>query len=215
MDKKDNNESGNLNHKDSDPGNGEDREVLSRFEKMKKKMEGAPFKKEAKEDLKVEGPAKEIKLLKKELENCKKGGDEYLDRIKRMQADYDNYRKRTLKEYLQNIKRANKDLIEKILPIIDNFEMALKTGIKQQRENDEFYKGVKMIHSNLMELLKKENVKVIDPHGEEFDPRTCEAAVIEAVEDADEGKILEVMRKGYMIDDFLIRPAVVKVCKKN
>ncbi len=215
MDKKDNNSIKNSDHADSGSGNGEDSEALSGFEKMKKKMESNPFKKGAKKDPEAGGHVKEIKLLQKELEKCKKAEEEYLDRIKRMQADYDNYRKRTLKEYLQNIKRANKDLIEKILPIIDNFEMALETGIKQQREEDEFYIGVKMIHGKLMELLKKENVKVIDPHGEEFDPKICEAAVIEAVEDADEGRILEVMRKGYMIDDFLIRPAVVKVCKKN
>jgi len=56
---------------------------------------------------------------------------------------------------------------------------------------------------------------VIEPVGEEFDPKVCEVAITEAVEDVDEGKVLEVLRKGYMIDDFVIRPAVVKVCKKN
>jgi molecular chaperone GrpE len=72
-----------------------------------------------------------------------------------------------------------------------------------------------MIHDKLIELLQKENVTVIEPIGEEFDPKICEAAVTEAVEDEEEGKVLEVLRKGYMIDDFVIRPAVVKVCKKN
>ena len=72
-----------------------------------------------------------------------------------------------------------------------------------------------MIYNSLIELLKKENVKVIDPKGEEFNPEVCEAAATEAVKDVDEGKILDVIRKGYMIDDFLIRPAVVKVCKKK
>jgi molecular chaperone GrpE len=72
-----------------------------------------------------------------------------------------------------------------------------------------------MIHDKLIEMLEKENVTVIEPVGEEFDPKVCEAAVTEAVKDVDEGKVLEVLRKGYMIDDFVIRPAVVKVCKKN
>jgi len=205
----------NSNHKDGSPGNGEDKVPLSKFDEMKKKMESAPLKKLIEEEPEVKELVKDIKLIQEEIEGARKIEDEYLDRLKRLQADYDNYRKRTLKEYLQNIKRANKDLIEKVLPIIDNFELALATGEKQHREEDEFYKGVKMIHGKLMELLKKENVKVIDPMGEEFDPRICEAVITEAVEDTEEGKILEVMRKGYMIDDFLIRPAVVKVCKNN
>ena len=215
MDKNDNNSIKNSIHKNSDSGNGEDREVSSTLKDTKKKMEGSSLKKGIKEELEVEELSKEIKILQNELENCKKIEEEYLDRLKRQQADYDNYRKRTLKEHLQHIKRANKDLIEKILPIVDNFELALKIGKQQQIEEDEFYKGVKMIHGKLMELLKKENVKVIDPHGEEFDPKICEAAVTESVEDEEEGRILEVIRKGYMIDDFLIRPAVVKVCKNN
>ncbi len=203
------------NHKNNGPGNGEDKEVMPGFKETEKKIESDHLKKLIKEEPEVEGLVKEMKVLQKELEGSKKTGDDYLDRLKRLQADYDNYRKRTLKENLAYIKRANMDLIEKILPIIDNFELALATGEKQDLEEDEFFKGVKMIHGKLMELLKKENVKVIDPHGEEFDPRVCEAAVTEAVKDTEEGKILEVMRKGYMIDDFLLRPAVVKVCKKN
>ena len=137
-----------------------------------------------------------------------------LSEVKRLQADYDNYRKRTIKEHLEHIKRANKDLVSKLLPIIDNFELALDAGQKLEKDDD-FYRGIKMIHDKLIEMLVKENVTVIEPVGEEFDPKICEAAVTEAVEEVEEGKVLEVLRKGYMIDDFVIRPAVVKVCKKN
>ncbi|MDD5623038.1 MAG: nucleotide exchange factor GrpE, partial [Actinomycetota bacterium] len=118
-------------------------------------------------------------------------------------------------EHLEHIKRANKDLIEKLLPVIDNFEIALETGMKLKKEEDDFYRGIKMIYTNLIELLRKENVKVIDPKGEEFNPEVCEAVATESVEGSREGEILEVIRKGYMIDNFLIRPAVVKVCKKK
>lgn len=120
-----------------------------------------------------------------------------------------------IKEHLEHIKRANKDLISNLLPIIDNFEMALDVGKKIGRAEGEFFKGVKMIYNNFLELLKKENITVIEPIGKEFDPRICEAAVTEAVDDIEEGRVLEILRKGYMIDDFVIRPAVVKVCKKN
>ena len=155
----------------------------------------------------------EIELLQRELDEYKKLEDEYMDRIKRLQADYDNYRKRSLKENMEHIKRANKDLIEKILPVIDNFERALDAGEKLKNKDDDFYNGVIMIYNNLMEVLKKEGLKVLSPKGEEFDPQLCEAAIAESVEDVEEGIILEVLRKGYMLKDKLLRPAVVKVCK--
>ena len=201
------------NHEDS--GNGQDKEEMTEFKRPGKKIPEDTLKKEIREELEVEELEEEIELLRKELENYKKIEEEYLDRIKRLQADYDNYRKRALKEHLEHIKRANKDLIEKLLPVIDNFEIALETGKKLKKEGDDFLKGIEMIYNSLIELLKKENVKVIDPKGEEFNPEVCEAAATEAVKDVDEGKILDVIRKGYMIDDFLIRPAVVKVCKKK
>ena len=208
------------NHKqvEEDSGNGQDMEEMVEYKKPGKKVPEVPegtFKREIKEEIKAEELEEEIELLRKELENYKKIEEEYLDRIKRLQADYDNYRKRTLREHLEHIKRANKDLIGKLLPVIDNFEIALDAGKKMKKEESDFFKGIEMIYENLMELLKKENVKVIDPKGEEFNPEVCEAAATEAVKDVDEGKILDVIRKGYMIDDFLIRPAVVKVCKKK
>ena len=206
--------------KEKDSGNGHDDEILSAFEKMKKnlseekKVKKRGSKKKITEELEIEELISEIDVLRKELGDCKNIEDDYIDRIKRLQADYDNYRKRTIKEHLEHIKRANKDLVSKILPIIDNFELALDAGLKLEKDDD-FYRGIKMIHDKLIEVLEKENVTVIEPVGEEFDPKVCEAAVTEAVKDVDEGEVLEVLRKGYMIDDFVIRPAVVKVCKKN
>lgn len=214
MDNKDKKEK-NYKQPGKNSGNGEDLEKMMGSKKPGKKMATGGTEKEIKKELEAEELEEEIGFLREELENYKKVEEEYIDRIKRLQADYDNYRKRTLKEHLEHIKRANKDLVEKLLPIIDNFEIALETGKKLEKEGDEFYKGIKMIYGNLMELLKKENVSVINPVGEEFNPEICEAAVTESVEEVDEGHILEVLRKGYMIDNFLIRPAVVKVCKKN
>lgn len=215
MNKKDKKNHKDLGHLKKDSGNGEDMEQMTEFKKPGKKATGNLPGEEIKRELETEELKEEIELLRGELENCKKIEEEYIDRMKRIQADYDNYRKRTFKENLEHIKRANKDLIEKLLPIIDNFEVALEAGKKLEKDGDDFFKGIKMIYENLMELLKKENVRVINPEGEEFDPEVCEAAVTENVEGVDEGYILEVLRKGYMIDNFLIRPAVVKVCKNK
>ncbi|MCE5329494.1 nucleotide exchange factor GrpE [bacterium] len=167
------------------------------------------------QNLVAEELLEEIELLKKENNDLKKTGDEYLDRIKRTQADYENYRKRTLREQLELIKRANKDLIEKLLPVLDSFEAALNSEDKSSKDEDIFYEGVRMIYSKLMEVLEKEGLKAIDPKGSEFDPQTCEAAVTEASNEFEDHHVISVLRKGYMLGDFVIRPAVVKVCIKK
>lgn len=215
MNKKEKSNNRDSEHMNKSGGNGQDMKETVEYKKQGAKEPGAALRKGIKERLETEELEEEIKLLRKELESYKKVEGDYIDRIKRLQADYDNYRKRNLKEHLEHIERANKDLIEKLLPIIDNFEMAIEAGKKLKKEDDEFLKGVEMIYSKMIELLKKENVKVIDPIGEEFNPEVCEAAATEAVEGVDEGNILEVIKKGYMINDYLIRPAVVKVCKKK
>ncbi len=196
-------------------GNGGGNEESEKFAKAKKKAGEGIYKKELEKELETGELLEEVELLRKELDEYKKIEDEYIDRIKRLHADYDNYRKRTLKEQVEHIRRANKDLIEKLLPVIDSFEKALEVGKGLKGGKDEFFIGVNMIYKKLMDILKNENVKVVDPKGEEFDPQLCEAAATEDSEEVGEGIILEVLRKGYMIDDFLIRPAVVKVCKKS
>lgn len=214
--KNDENLDKDLDNKKKKSGNGEDREDWESFEKIRGKEKGKSLTKKGEEEkLEIEELEEEIKLLRKELDEYKKIEEEYLDRIKRLQADYDNYRKRTLKEQIEHIRRANKDLVEKLLPVIDSFESALEMGKDLKSGEDEFYKGVNMIYQKLMDVLAKEGVKVINPEGEEFNPEICEVATTEVSEEAEEGTVLEVLRKGYMIHDFLIRPAVVKVCVKK
>jgi molecular chaperone GrpE len=157
----------------------------------------------------------EIKVLREEIEDSKKTEAEYVDRIKRIQADYENYRKRTLKEQLELIKRANKDLIDKLLPVLDSFENALVVSEQSEESENEFHKGVRMIYNKLMDVLRKEGLKIIDPAGQEFDPQICEAAVSEENAKFKDQQIISVLRKGYTLNDYVIRPAVVKVCVKK
>ena len=210
----------NKKHKGSGSGNGEDKEdVLTKQQsepKEEKKHSDSKGPKDDKELLsEVKELQEEIDLLRKELSHYKKIEEEYLDRLKRVHAEYDNYRKRVLKEQIDIILRANKELIEKLLPVIDSFEHALEMGEDLKSVGDDFYKGVKMIFEKLMDVMQKEGITVINPVGEEFNPHICEAAITESVKDVEEGTVLEVLRKGYKLNDFLIRPAVVKVCKKN
>jgi molecular chaperone GrpE len=210
----------NKKHKGSGAGNGEDKEdVLIKQQNVPKEEKKHSDSKGTKDDKELLDEIKELQeeidLLRKELSHYKKIEEEYLDRLKRVHADYDNYRKRVLKEQIDSISRANKELIEKLLPVIDSFEHALEMSEDLKSMGGEFYKGVKMIFEKLMDVMQKEGVTVINPAGEEFNPHICEAAITESVKDVEEGIVLEVLRKGYKLNDFLIRPAVVKVCKKN
>ena len=219
MGRKDNNEGNGINDggaksKQEKKGDGEEGKTFKKNKDLSKSLEKKWFRKESKKKLAIEELEEEIELLRKQLDDYKKIEDDYIDRVKRLQADYDNYRKRTLKEQLEHIKSANKELIEKFLPVIDSFEHALKISKDLKSADDEFYKGVKMIYSKLIDVLKREGIEIINPKGEEFNPHLCEAAVTEAKDNVNEGIILEVLRKGYRIGNFLIRPAVVKVCKK-
>jgi molecular chaperone GrpE len=202
----------NKKHKNGGSGNGEDKEDFLT------KQQAIP-KEEKKHDKELLGEIKELReeidLLRKELSHYKKIEEDYLDRLKRVHAEYDNYRKRIQKEQLDTILRANKELIGKLLPVIDSFEQALEIGNDLKIVGSEFYKGVKMIFDKLMDIMQKEGISVINPVGEEFNPYICEAVITESVKDVEEGTVLEVLRKGYKLNDFLIRPAVVKVCKKN
>jgi len=210
----------NKKHRNSSSGNGEDKEdFMAKQQSMPKEEKKHSGSKGPKDDKELLGEIKELQeeidLLRNELSHYKKIEEEYLDRLKRVHAEYDNYRKRILKEQTDTILRANKELIGKLLPVIDSFEHALQIGDELKIVGSEFYKGVKMIFDKLMDIMQKEGVSVINPVGEEFNPYICEAAITEHAKDVDEGMVLEVLRKGYKLNDFLIRPAVVKVCKKN
>ena len=190
-----------------------DKKINIEFEDLPEE-DSAMKKSSSGKEMEIEELLDEIDLLRKEVEEYKKIEEECNNRIKRLQADYDNYRKRTLKEQLEHIKRANKDLMEKLLIVIDDFEKAIETAESGVEADQGFLKGFILIYSKLVDVLKKEGLEVIEPKGEEFDPNICEAVATESVEEVEEGTVLEILRKGYKINEHLIRPAVVKVCKK-
>ncbi len=154
----------------------------------------------------------ELKILKEKLATQEKEASHYLDLLKRMKADFDNYRKRVIKEQTLLVERASKDLIEKLLPVIDNLERAIKSS----RENPDFpglLSGVEMIYQQLIEILEREGLEPINPQSEPFDPECHEAVISEVKEGYQNETILEVLQKGYRLKGSLLRPAKVKVCQ--
>ena len=131
------------------------------------------------------------------------------DRTKRQMAEFENFRKRTEKEKSMMFETGAKSVIEKILPVIDNFERGL--AAIEPDNKDSFYEGMVMIHKQMLSELEKIGVTPIEAVGKEFDP-TYHQGVSTAKDDTKEsGIILEVFQKGYMYKDKVIRPSMVKV----
>jgi len=137
--------------------------------------------------------------------------DDYYDRLLRKTAEFDNYRKRTERERLQLSEAAAADLIEELLPLVDDMERALK--VETGTEGDAIRRGVELIHKQLLETLRKRGVKPIEALGADFDPHFHQAVAHEPAEGHREGEVTEEFRRGYMLGDRLLRAAMVKVAK--
>ena len=136
--------------------------------------------------------------------------DELNARVLRLTADYDNYRKRAQREKEDVRQFANQGLLEKLLPVLDNFEMAI-TAVKEA--DPSIKDGVQMIYDQLFAVLNDSGMEPIDAMGEQFDPNLHEALSQEETSDANEGTVVQQVQRGYKLNDRLVRPARVVVAK--
>ena len=130
--------------------------------------------------------------------------------LKRVQADFENYRKRIEKEKAEYSTFASKAVIAKLLPILDSFELAFKNTENPK----EFVKGVELIYAELWDTLEREGVKKIDALGKSFDPCRHEALLQEA-SDKPENTVIEELQKGYSLNNCILRTAKVKIASKR
>ena len=133
--------------------------------------------------------------------------EELTDRLKRNMAEFDNFRKRTEKEKSSMYIIGAKDIVEKMLPVVDNFER----GLAQAPEGDSFADGMKMIYKQLITTLDELGVKPIEAVGKEFDPNFHNAVMHVEDEEAGENIVVEEFQKGYTYKDFVVRHSMVKV----
>lgn len=138
--------------------------------------------------------------------------DEYYDRLLRKTAEFDNYRKRIDRERQQVTEAAAADLIEELLPLVDDMERALKAEAGPAGA-DAYRRGVELIHKQMTELLRKRGVRAIQALGADFDPHYHQAVAYESADGRRDGEVIEEFRRGYMLGDRLLRPAMVKVAK--
>ena len=131
-------------------------------------------------------------------------------RLMRLQADFDNFRKRVQKERVDMYRRANQDLIEELLPVLDHYEMGLKNA-KEQQASPAILDGFMLVYDQLLGALKKFGLEVIDATGCEFDPHLHEALMHTPSDSVPADHVIEQFRPGYKLGDQLIRPVQVIV----
>ena len=158
---------------------------------------------------------KEIKL-QEEINKLNKEKEEAITKAQYAQAELINYRKRKDEEISVYKKYCNQDLITELIPVIDNFERAISLDDNNlDDELSKFLHGFKMMYANLSEIMKKFGVEEISRSGEVFDPKLEEALMTDNIEDMDDEVVTEVLLKGYKLYDRVIRPASVKINKKD
>lgn len=148
--------------------------------------------------------AEQAERLRQELDDSR-------DRLLRMTAEFDNYRKRVDRERRESAEYAAMSLVEELLPILDDFERALAADAGPDAAA--YREGVALIHRRLLDLLARRGVRPIDVEGEDFDPEWHQAVVYEPASGYRDGQIIEELRRGYRMGDRLLRPSMVKVAK--
>jgi molecular chaperone GrpE len=136
--------------------------------------------------------------------------DRFRDLAMRTQADFENYKKRSTRERDDAIKYANSSVLERLLPIIDNFELGLAAA-REEGEHSPVFSGMSMVLKQLTDFLGDSGVQPIDAVDKQFDPKFHEAIAHEESDDVPEGKVVRQIRRGYRLKDRLLRPATVVV----
>lgn len=153
----------------------------------------------------------------KELKSIDKEAGQYLEHLKRLKAEFENYKKRSLKERVRIISLSNEELIREFLPMMDDLERALDSTKKKRKSKEfaSFVEGIGMIFDQLESVLEKQGLKQIKAQGEPFDPHFHEAVMRVELDKYPDDFVVEEMRKGYKLNDRILRPSMVKVNKKS
>lgn len=154
----------------------------------------------------TEQPKKEEALS--DIEKAIKEKEEAHARLQRLQADFENFRKRNAKERVELLNSANSELVGSLLPVLDNFQRALNS-----QEGSKFKEGIEMIIKQFKDILEREGLKEIDCLNQPFDPNFHEAVIQVEEDDKPENTVVEVLQTGYTFKDKVLRPAMVKVNK--
>ena len=147
-------------------------------------------------------------------EELQRQRDDFYDRLLRMTAEFDNYKKRVERDRQAMAESATADLVRDLLPLVDNLELALKADTGAEG-TEAYRRGVELIHRQLLEALRRRNVKPIEAVGADFDPHFHQAVSYEPAAGRRDGEVVEEFARGYLIGERLLRPAMVRVAKAS
>ncbi|MHB9111404.1 MAG: nucleotide exchange factor GrpE [Thermoleophilia bacterium] len=154
--------------------------------------------------------ARELAEITAELhEEVLRERDEYLDSLQRLKAEFDNFRKRVQREGEQREQRAQTEVIEELLPVLDNFERAMQAAA--QHDEKLLTSGVELVYNQLRDLLTRKGLCEIEAEGAQFDPNQHDAVMCQPSGEHKEGTVMQVLEKGYQLDEKVMRPARVIV----
>src|SRR5256885_3553215 len=142
-----------------------------------------------------------------ELEALRNENEELIDTLQRLQADFENYRKRAARDQESLVARAGERIVKELLPVVDDLERALEAA--ESHEEAKLEEGVKLVQRQLAQILEREGVAPVETNGK-FDPNVHEALLTQPSA-SDEGSVIEVLQKGYRLGDRVLRPARVVV----
>ncbi len=171
----------------------------------------APAKESVKDAKPKESHEKMISVKESEYNKLKQELSDSRDRYLRLQAEFDNVRKRLEREKAEFVKYANEGLLQQFLFAVDDLERTIDAAKANHQDYMAFLKGIEMVMTQIYDMLRKNNVKVIETKGKKFDPHCHEALMVMESAEQEEGTILEEFQKGYMFGDKIIRTAKVKV----
>lgn len=188
-------------------------ELKNKVENLKKEKEET--EKTSKQNHNVHKEKNENKKcahLESEIEKLKLALNASNDKAIRAQAEMMNFKRRKEEETSNMLKYANEDVLKSLLPVVDNFERAIMLDDNDLTDElSKFLSGFKMIYTNIIDIFNKFEVKEIEAEGVEFDPRIHQAVLMEHDETKPHNVVIEVLQKGYMYKDRVIRPSMVKV----
>lgn len=153
---------------------------------------------------------RELETLKESLQEEKNRAEEYLNSLKYLKAEFENYQKRTVKEMDELVRRGSERLARKLLGIVDDFERTIKAG-KAIGDQSKLLAGVEMILKELLKTLRSEGIVRMEAVGKKFDPQLHESVAVSQTSNCPPGTVVEELRPGYMFDGRVIRPSMVTV----
>ena len=164
------------------------------------------------DQVKVDDP---IKALETQLDASERESKENYDRVLRVSAEFENYKKRTSRELEEFRKFANQSLIKELLSVVDNLELAINSTNGHQTIDQSLLQGLEMTHKEILKVFEKFNVKPIEAKGQVFDPTFHEAVMQEETDEVDPNTVVNELQKGYLIHNRLLRPSMVVVARSR